>query len=227
MNYQEFRDLWHKALHKARLQIPYPITPTEKIDLSNMSRSYELLIYGGSHPKSDPFHLAAAITWNWDATISSRYATTEEDMLMQIFGDFGIKDEDTIPPQLRIDVHLTASLSYGGVYPMPELTQLQRWSKQVNNDLQLLLPTVFDMDGLFAGSEPFQPDIKLLEDGQLNLERIAFKAWQMIRLPRQWDDPNKSDPYPGDVLYDFSNRIAKALNVLENRLAQLVEGNRE
>ncbi len=53
---------------------------------------------------------------------------------------------------------------------------------------------------------------------------MTFKAWQAIALPRQWDDPEKSDPYPEDVLLDFAKRIAKALNILENSLARLVEG---
>ncbi len=57
MNYQEFRDLWHDTLRAAHLQIPYPIGPTERINLRNMSRSYELVIYGGMHPKCEPFHL--------------------------------------------------------------------------------------------------------------------------------------------------------------------------
>lgn len=123
MDYQEFRDLWHKALQAVHLHIPQPVSPTEKIDQRDMSRSYELVIYGGPHPKSDPFHLTATITWDWDATLSARYATTEEDLLMQIFGDFGIHDDDTVPPRLRIDVALMASLPYGSVYPMPALDQ--------------------------------------------------------------------------------------------------------
>jgi hypothetical protein len=53
MNYQEFRDLWHETLREARLQIPYPIGPTEKIDLSNMRRSYECVIHAGLRPKSE------------------------------------------------------------------------------------------------------------------------------------------------------------------------------
>ena len=71
---------------------------------------------------------------------------------------------------------------------------------------------------------PIQPNIKLLEDVQLNLESVTFNAWQLIKLPRQWDDPKKSDLYPEDVLYDFANRIAKAMDTLENSLACLVEG---
>lgn len=227
MNYQEFRDLWHKALQAAHLLIPLPIGPTEKIDLRNMTRSYELFLYGGSHPISEPFLLSACITWNWDATLSARNSTTEEDMLMQIFGDFGMHDDDTVPPWLRMDVCLTASLPVGNVYPMPALNQLQRWFRHANDELQMLFPTAFEMDEIYAGSGPLEPNIQLLEDGQLNLESVTFKAWQLIKLPRQWDDPRKSDPYPEDELYDFANRIAKGMNVLENSLARLAEGKKQ
>ncbi|MCX6053795.1 MAG: hypothetical protein NTZ74_02555 [Chloroflexi bacterium] len=218
MNYQEFRELWHKALKASHLQIPYPICPTEKIDLTNMNRSYELILYGGPDPKSDPFRLSATITWDWDATLSARYATTEEDMLMQIFGDFGLYDDDTVPPWLRMDVLLTASLPYGRVYPMPAMTQWQPWFKQANDELQLLLPMEYEMDGLYAYSDPIQPNIELLEDGQLNLERVTFKAWQLIELPRQWDDPEKRDPYPEGVLCNFANQIAKAMDDVSGRI---------
>jgi len=225
MNYQEFRDLWHDALHAARLQIPHPIGPTERINLRDMSRSYELIIYGGLHPKCEPFHLTATIEWDWDAVLSARYETTEEDMLMQIFGDFGIHDDDTVPPRLRMDVCLSAGVAHGTVYPMPSLAQWQRWFRQASDELQALLPTGYEEDGaICAYSDPIQASVKLLEDGQLSLERVTFKAWQAIMLPCQWDDPEKGDPYPEDVLLDFAKRIAKALNILENSLACLVEG---
>ena len=226
MNYQEFRDLWHDALRTAHLHIPYPIGPTERINLSDMSRSYELVVYGGLHPKCEPFHLTARITWEWDATLSARYATTEEDMLMQIFGDFGIHDDDTVPPWLRMDVCLSAGVLYGTVYLMPALPQWQRWVRQASDELQLILPTGYDEDGgICAYSDPIQASVKLLEDGRLNLESVTFKAWQAIKLPRQWDDPEKKDPSPVDELQDFANRIARAMNTFENSLAHLAEGN--
>ena len=225
MNYQEFRDLWYAALKAARLQIPYPIGPTERINLRDMSRSYELTIDGGSNHKCEPFYLATTIEWNWDATLSARYETTEEDMLMQIFGDFGIHDDDTVPPRLRIDVSLSAGVVYGTIFPMPTLARWQRWVRQASDELQSLLPTSYEEDGgMCAYSDPIQASMKLLEDGQLGLERVTFKAWQAVVLPRQWDDPEKSDPYPEDVLVDFAKRIARALNILESSLARLVEG---
>lgn len=225
MNYQEFRDLWHAALKAARLQIPYPIGPTEQINLRDMSRSYELIIYGGANPKCEPFHLTATIEWDWDATLSARYETTEEDMLMQVFGDFGIHDDDTVPPRLRMDVSLSAGVMHGTVYPMPALARWQRWVRQASDELQSLLPTGYEEDGgMCAYSDPLQASVKRLDDGQLGLERVTFKAWQAVALPRQWDDPEKSDPYPENVLLDFAKRIARALNILENSLARLVEG---
>jgi hypothetical protein len=39
----------------------------------------------------------------WDALLSARFATNEEDMLMQIYGNFGIHG-DTEPTWLRIDM---------------------------------------------------------------------------------------------------------------------------
>lgn len=225
MNYQEFRNLWHDALREARLQIPYPVGPTEKIDLRSMTRSYELIIYGSSHPKSEPFFMSAKIEWDWDATLSARYATTEEDMLMQTFGDFGIHTEETVPPQLRIDVCLSAGVTYGTIYPMPAVVQWQRWVRQVSDELKLILPTGYDEDGgICAYSDLIQANVKLLEDGQFNLESMTFKAWQLFRLPRQWDDPDKRDPSPVEELRNFANRIARAMIMMEDGLAHLVKG---
>jgi len=222
MNYQEFRDLWHAALQTARLPIPYPLGPTERIDLRDMSRTYELVLYGGPQPKFEPFHIAATIQWDWDAVLSARYATTEEDMLMQIFGDFGIH-EDTDPPWLRMDVCLAASVSYGTIFPMPGLAQWQRWIKQVGSQLQEILPTGYDEEGFISAySGGPQATVKCLEDGQFSLEKLTFEAWQLILLPRQWDDPEKSDPDPEQALTDFANRIAKARIAWENSLVHLV-----
>ena len=97
--------------------------------------------------------------------------------------------------------------------------------RQASDELQSILPTGYDEDGgICAYSDPIQATVMLTDDGQLNLERVTFKAWQAIKLPRAWDDPEKSDPYPDDVLTDFAIRIAKAINILENNLARLVEG---
>lgn len=223
MNYQEFRDQWHAALRSAHLPISGPIVPIESIDPDDMSRSYTLTFSGGLHPKCEPFYLTAAIEWNWDALLSARYATTEEDMLMQIFGDFDIYVDDTILPSLRMDVCLTAGVPDEVTYPLPA-AQWQDWIRQVSDELQMLLPTGYEKDwGVMAYSDPIRANVKILKDGQLSLERVTFKAWQLINLPRQWDDPKKSDPDPEDALFNFARRISGAMNALENSVARLVE----
>ena len=100
MNYHKFRDQWHKVLQTTLLSVPRPILPTEQINLRDMSRSYELILYGKPQPKCEPFFPTATIEWEWDALLSARFATTEEDMLMQIFGDFDIH-EDSVPPTVE------------------------------------------------------------------------------------------------------------------------------
>lgn len=224
MNYQEFRDLWHSALRTARLPIPYPAGPTERINLHDMSRSYELILRSGSQPKCDPFYPVTTINWEWDALLAARAATTEEDMLMQIFGDFDDHD-DSLPSRLRIDVRLSAGVSYGTVYPMPAQAVWQRWVRRASDELETLLPTGFDNDGdLCAASDSLQATVKLLDDGRLGLEGVTFNAWQAIMIPRQWDHPEKSDPDPEEALVDFAVRISKAFTTFENHLTRLVGG---
>jgi hypothetical protein len=53
---------------------------------------------------------------------------------------------------------------------------------------------------------------------------VTFEAWQVIVLPRQWDDPQKVDPYPDKALQDFPYRISKATTTWENMLVRLVNG---
>ena len=225
MNYQEFRDLWHEALQAAHLHIPYPIGPTERINLRDMSRTYEVIIHGGPHPKCEPFHIATSIEWHWDSILAARYATTEEDMLMELFGDFGIHDDDTVPSQLRMDVCLSASTPYGTIFPMPETARWQPWISETINQLHTILPTLYDEERLIcAFSGDLQATIKCQDDGRLSLEKVTFEAWQAIVLPRQWDDPQKEDPYPDKALLDFAYRISKATTTWENILVYLVNG---
>jgi len=108
---------------------------------------------------------------------------------------------------------------------MPAQTVWRRWIRRSSDELQTLLPTGYDDEGLISAySDPIQANLKMLEDGKLGLKSVTFHAWQAIILPRQWDDPEKSDPYPEEALGDFANRISKAFNALENNLARLVEG---
>lgn len=77
---------------------------------------------------------------------------------------------------------------------------------------------------VLAYSGSVEPEIVLLENGSLGLKGVSFDAWQGIVLPRQWDDPEKSDPYPDEALFDFAERIAQAMKCLRDNLTRLVKG---
>jgi hypothetical protein len=66
----------------------------------------------------------------WDALLSASFATNEEDMLMQIYGNFGIH-EDTEPPWLRIDMEREGLLNIWkellGYDPAQKKLQLDTW----------------------------------------------------------------------------------------------------
>lgn len=77
---------------------------------------------------------------------------------------------------------------------------------------------------VLAYSGSVEPEIVLLENGSLGLKGVSFDAWQGIVLPRQWDDPEKSDPAPDEALFDFAERIAQAMKCLRDNLTRLVKG---
>jgi hypothetical protein len=88
-----------------------------------------------------------------------------------------------------------------------------------------ILPTLYDEEGLIcAFSGDPQATVKCQDDGRLSLEKVTFEAWQAIVLPRQWDDPQKEDPYPDKALLDFAYRNSKATTTWENILVYLVNG---
>jgi len=110
MDYQEFINLWLEALGQARFPSLHFLRPSETIDIRSMDRTYKNYLWWPETPETKTFHVTAEISWGWDSLLSARFATAEEDMLMQIYGDFGIH-EDTEPPWLRIDMALHATIS--------------------------------------------------------------------------------------------------------------------
>ena len=110
MDYQEFINLWLEALEQAHFPGLHLLRPSETIDIRSMDRVYRSYLKWLVTPETKVCHVTAEISWAWDSLLSACFTTTEEDMLMQIYGDFGIH-EDTEPPWLRIDMALHATIS--------------------------------------------------------------------------------------------------------------------
>lgn len=195
MNYDGFRGLWQETLRQARFPWTGP-EPSEKIDLRSMDRHYRAFLWWPDRRNQKVFSISAEIAWRWDALLSARFATTEEDMLMQLDMEGGYhKDSD--PPLLRIDVTLHASVPRDCPLRMPSVERWQCWMKEVSSALDPILP-------IKSGEEEFllpvlsyhgEPEVMFTFDpqGLQYLRGMSYPAWQFIRLPRQWDDPDKAD----------------------------------
>jgi hypothetical protein len=49
-------------------------------------------------------------------------------------------------------------------------------------------------------------------DGSLKLECVEVAAFQLVELPRHWDETDrKPDPHPGPQLHEFFARVRAAL----------------
>jgi hypothetical protein len=227
MDYQEFADLWLEALRQARFPGIHLLRPIETIDIRSMDRTYRSYLWWPEMPETRMFHVTAEVSWVWDSVLSARFATTEEDMLMQIFGDFGIH-EDTEPPWLRIDMSLHASISLDKSYPMPLLANWQRWVEKVSLELESFLPGDNENEGKNQAINAWHgiPEAVITFDpqGDTFLQEVSLRSWQGITLPRQWDDPDKTDPLPGEQLYQFATRLQQALEIWQERLELLLDG---
>ena len=227
MEYQEFTDLWLEALRQARFPSLHLLHPSETIDSHSMNRTYRAYLWWPETPDTKLFSVTAEISWEWGALLSARFETTEEDMLMQIYGDFGIH-EDSEPPWLRIDVTLRASISLDRRFPLPLLENWQRWVEKVSLELEPILPGGRESEDENQDSLAWRgmPEAVITFDpqGHTFLQRVSLKTWQGITLPRQWDDPEKADPIPDQQLFQFAMRIRRALEVWQESLAYLIEG---
>jgi hypothetical protein len=227
MDYQEFADLLLEALRQARFPGIHLLCPIETIDTRSMDRTYRSYLRWPETPETRMFNVTAEVSWVWDTVLSARFATTEEDMLMQIFGDFGIH-EDTEPPWLRIDMSLHASISLDKSYPMPLLANWQHWVEKVSLELESFLPGDNENEGKNQAINAWHgiPEavITFSPQGDTFLQKVSLRSCQGITLPRQWDDPDKADPYPDEQLYQFATRLQQVLEIWQERLELLLDG---
>jgi hypothetical protein len=140
--------------------------------------------------------VTASLGWRWDALHAARSATTEEDLLTELFGEVGY-DLITERPWLRVDVTLSATLPQNAPLPMPSASAWQRWAGQVTGRLEPLLPAevpIFEEKGqeaiLFWRGGP-EVRLQCTPGGELYLSGVSLPAWVGIELPRQWDSPDR------------------------------------
>lgn len=225
MNYDQFRAIWHEALGEAGL-MPFSLFLSETVDIRGMSRAYRVLTSLRSVQRAGPFHIVAELSWKWDACLSARAETTEEDLLIEILGRDGYYLV-TERPWVRVDVTLKATVPMDAPLPMPVSDAWRRWSAAVTQRLSPLLHSgEVDEEGgnlspLAWRGEP-TAQLRCDTEGRLYLTGVGLPAWEGIDLPRQWDNPDRPpDDWPDVQLADFAFRLRRALEAWEDCLEHL------
>ena len=220
MNYSTFRQIWDEALRTARFPL-YPVSPEETINTETADRLYRVYLHTG---EAAGFHTTIEFKWNWDALLSARFATTEEDMLMQIFGDFGIH-EDTTSPNMRVDYILHATIAMDQYLPLPPHDRWQRWVNLVTSRVSPLL-VYDDPDEDFPVSFSMEPQIEVIcsSSGQFYLSGVHMAGFRLVTLPRQWDHPDRSEETnPDEQLLALFQRLKQAVDSWQESLKELLQ----
>jgi hypothetical protein len=219
VNYDEFKACFLNALRKARL--PVFSQGDETLDLKSLDREFRISVEPVGGQGTPPFHAVAQISWTWDALQTARGRTTEEDTLDGLLGH-DAPSGITIKPTLRVDIKLSASLPWGKPHPLPAAAQWATWSREVFGRLEGVDRMVAeemvreDDDGQLAIlAWQGEPDLEVAcgPGGLLRLKGVQIEAFQIIELPRKWDDPEQEpDDDPSQQLDALFRRIRAALH---------------
>ena len=220
MTYDEFKALWLLALRESGLRTFGAEALSERLELRATDRIGESVVEPYHRP--DPFTVSAKFRWRWDALHSARTATTEEDMLVELFGRGESASAGTRRPWLRVDISLHASLPLSQPMPLPSKATWALWVRDVIQTLASRAP-IIPREGFREDAQgqleilayQGEPEAKVLcsPDGELKLDAVEVTAWQAIALVRRWSDASKRpDKGVGEQLDQMFTRVKAALN---------------
>ena len=222
MHYEEFIKSLEFALNEAGLCSVG--SSEESLNPKTLDRVRTLYVEPlGGQTFAEPFHVTAAVKIAWDALLTARFLTTEEDFLAAVIGrDDADALDDTEKPWLRADITLRASLSLEESLPLPSPDVLRSWAREAAGRLEAIEPILAPEraregpDGRFEvlGWQG-EPRINAFVDarGEARFDGVALSAWQSIDLPRQWDDPDRDEDEPVDEqLQRLAERLRSALH---------------
>ncbi len=186
MRYDEFRDRWHDALIKAGF-LSAQDRPDETVDVTTGERRWRatrLLL----SQRTEPFTSSARVDFRWDPFESARSFTCEEDLLTDLLGR-ARSHANTEPRMLRVDIRYRAALPYGSTQPLPDAAVWEPWVGSIEDRLDSALAP-----GRQKGLPAWRGDLEIRgstgEQGTM-LNDVSVPAFEMIMLPRVWDDPKR------------------------------------
>lgn len=219
VNYDAFKSAFLAALAESGLPTMGPPPHAETLDLRSTDREVKVYVEPiGAHDRRQggPFHVSGTISWRWDALLTARTRTNEEDMLREILGHDRMETK-TESPWIRVDVKLRAGPESVKPLPMPTPQRWAAWAKEAVTRLERVEPLVtedmVEEDGSILAWLG-DPEIKATCDasGVLRLRDVSIAGFEILNVPRRWDDPDREeDAHPHDRLVLLCKRVKAAL----------------
>jgi hypothetical protein len=231
MDYDAFKATFLRALAAARIPTIGGDRLNETFDPRSLDRTCGTYVEGPDRGAAGIFHVSGELSWRWRAIHTARAATTEEDLLSDLLGRNDVDEVTTKPPWVRIDVKLHATIQLSQTLAMPSTTRWARWghdvAEQFDNKMRLIPAEDSRMsaDGrlevLGWQGEP-QLTVECTAAGELKLRAIELPAFQILELPRRWDDPDREpDGDPEVVLDAMFKRLDRGLAAWGKLVRQL------
>ena len=208
VRYDEFKSSFLAALRDSGLLMIGPPPNEEVLDLRTADRTVTVYVEPAGRDIGAPFHISGKISWRWDALQAARTTTTEDDMLTELFGREDARSRETARPRVRVDIELRAGLEYGKSIAMPSRAAWFEWRREAVGRLQTVERLVDENAMRDLPDEELavlawlgEPEMEITcnEAGDLLLKSVSVSAFQMVGVPRTWDDPDRQpddDSYP-------------------------------
>lgn len=232
MDYEAFKTEFMTELRDAGLLL-VGLSPDETLEMRTTARRFSVHILPVRPERASPLHVAGTISWTWDAIKSARTATCEGDLLQELLGSREAREVPTAPPDLRVDLTLSANFLWGQEIPMPPPSTWVRWGREAVGRMRDVERVVTEeTEAPLEGGLPSvlawqgEPTLQVLcnEQGELRLESLSLDAFQMIDLPRNTDDTDaEPDPHPASQLAAMFARVRAALHAWGEVMDHLVK----
>lgn len=194
MRYAEFRDQLEGALREEGLFFHGANRRVETIDLENTVRHWKVHVHRTTPANAEPFHVFAAIEFEWSPVDAARAYTCEEDMLTELVGR-RTRLPRTERRWTRVDVSLHATLPYGSTTSISEPQVFGGWAATVVENADTAFTHLEEKDGrvgaVLGGHGDLEMQAHCGPDGLVSLSAVAISGFRMVRVPRVWDSPER------------------------------------
>jgi hypothetical protein len=194
VRYAEFRDQLEGALREEGLFFHGADRRVETFDLDNGVRHWKVHVHRTTPANAEPFHVFAAIEFDWSPVDAARAHTCEEDLLTELLGR-RTRVPRTERRWTRVDLSFHATLPYGSTTAIPETQVFGGWTATVVEKADATFTHVEEKGGrvvaVLGGHGDLEMQAQCGADGLVSLSAVAISAFRMVRVPRVWDNPER------------------------------------